>query len=44
MPVKPMNPVAAENRVPQDFGVLWFADRETEASWVAGRIEALLGH
>ncbi|HPE71637.1 MAG TPA: ATP-dependent DNA helicase [Candidatus Competibacter sp.] len=37
------NPVAVHNRRPQDFRVLWFPDRPTEAAWVAERIQALLG-
>ncbi len=37
------NPVAASNRTPQDFRVLWFPDRPTEAQWVAERIQALVG-
>ncbi len=37
------SPVAANNRQPQDFRVLWFPDRPTEAEWVAQRIQALLG-
>ncbi len=37
------NPVAAQNRQPQDFRVLCFPDRPTEAEWVAERIQALLG-
>jgi len=37
------NPVAAANISPRDFRVLWFPDRASEASWVAGRIQALLG-
>jgi len=39
----PKTPVAAANRTPQDFGVLWFTDRAAEAGWVAGRIRDLLG-
>jgi DNA helicase-2/ATP-dependent DNA helicase PcrA len=37
------NPTANANRMPQDFRVLWFSDRATEAEWVAGRIRDLLG-
>ena len=37
------NPRAANNRQPQDFRVLWFTDRPTEAKWVAERILTLLG-
>jgi len=37
------NPSAFANRSPQDFRVLWFADRPDEAEWVAGRIRDLLG-
>ena len=37
------NPVAAANRQPQDFRVLWFDDRPTEAGWIAQRIQVLLG-
>jgi DNA helicase-2/ATP-dependent DNA helicase PcrA len=37
------NPVAANNRIPQDFRVLWFDTRPAEADWVAYRIQALLG-
>ena len=37
------SPTAFENPSPQDFGVLWFADREEEAQWVAGQIRNLLG-
>lgn len=37
------NPTAHVNRSPQDFRVLWFANRKAEAEWVAGRIEELLG-
>ncbi len=39
----PRNPVAATNRVPQDFRVLWFPDRPVEAQWVADRIQLLMG-
>jgi DNA helicase-2/ATP-dependent DNA helicase PcrA len=39
----PKNPVAASNREPQDFRVLWFTDRPSEAQWVAERINSLLG-
>ncbi|MCJ7602873.1 MAG: ATP-dependent helicase [Desulfobulbaceae bacterium] len=39
----PKNPVSANNRQPQDFRVLWFPDRPTEAQWVAERIQALMG-
>ena len=39
----PKSPVAANNRQPQDFRVLWFPDRPTEAQWVADRIQSLLG-
>ncbi len=31
----PKNPIAANNRAPQDFRVLWFPDRTSEAEWVA---------
>ena len=37
------NPSAYENLTPQDFRVLWFPNRSTEADWVAGRIRDLLG-
>ena len=37
------NPTAHVNRSPQDFRVLWFADRAAEAEWVASRIRELLG-
>jgi len=37
------NPTASTNRTPQDFRVLWFADRAAEAEWVARRIRDLLG-
>ena len=37
------SPTAFENSSPQDFGVLWFADRAEEAQWVASRIRDLLG-
>ena len=37
------NPSASANRSPQDFRVLWFADRKAEADWVADRIQELLG-
>lgn len=37
------NPVAASNRTPQDFRVLWFDGRTAEAEWVASRIQGLLG-
>ncbi len=37
------NPAAASNRMPQDFRVLWFNTRRTEAEWVASRVRALLG-
>ena len=39
----PKNPTAFVNKSPQDFRVLWFSDRESEADWVAGRIRDLLG-
>ncbi len=39
----PKNPSAVFNRTPQDFRVLWFPDRNSEADWVAGRIRDLLG-
>lgn len=39
----PKNPIASQNRVPQDFRVLWFPDRTAEAEWVAGRIRELMG-
>ena len=39
----PKTPVAFANKSPQDFRVLWFSDRATEAEWVAGRIRDLLG-
>ena len=37
------NPTANVDRTPQDFRVLWFADRKEEADWVANRIQELLG-
>lgn len=37
------NPYAVENRLPRDFKVLWFPDRNAEAKWVAERIRTLLG-
>ena len=37
------SPTAVANPSPQDFKVLWFADRPEEAQWVAGRIRDLLG-
>ncbi len=37
------NPAASANLMPQDFRVLWFPDRSTEAGWVAGRTRDLLG-
>lgn len=37
------NPVAASNRSPQAADVLWFDNRPNEATWVADRIEQLLG-
>ena len=37
------SPTAFANQTPQDFGVLWFPDRVSEAQWVAGRILELLG-
>ena len=37
------SPVAFANVVPQELGVLWFADRALEAQWVARRIRDLLG-
>ena len=39
----PKNPTAAADLIPQDFRVLWFPDRKTEAEWVANRINELLG-
>ena len=39
----PKVPTAFVNRVPQDFRVLWFPDRATEAEWVASRVRDLLG-
>ena len=39
----PKSPAAFANHSPQDFRVLWFPDRATEAEWVAGRINDLLG-
>jgi DNA helicase II / ATP-dependent DNA helicase PcrA len=39
----PKNPVAVDNRTPQDFRVLWFPDRPAEAEWVVERIKALMG-
>lgn len=39
----PKNPVAAANKTPQDFRVLWFPERENEAEWVAERIRSLVG-
>lgn len=39
----PKTPTASANRTPQDFRVLWFPNRPTEAEWVAGRIRDLLG-
>lgn len=37
------NPTADTPAGPRDFRVLWFDDRDAEADWVAGQIEALLG-
>jgi DNA helicase-2/ATP-dependent DNA helicase PcrA len=37
------NPVAHQDRHPQDFRVLWFPDRPNEAEWVADRIRSLIG-
>lgn len=37
------NPTAAVDRSPRDFRVTWFANRAQEASWIAARIEGLLG-
>ena len=37
------SPSAFANLSPQDFSVLWFTDRATEAQWVASRIHDLLG-
>lgn len=37
------NPEAADRDGPRDFRVIWFADRDSEAEWVASRIKALLG-
>ncbi len=37
------NPTADTPDGPRDLRVLWFDDRASEADWVAGRIEALLG-
>ncbi len=39
----PKNPRAVYNRNPQDFSVLWFPDRPSEAEWVVERILTLLG-
>lgn len=39
----PKTPIAVFNRTPQDFRVLRFPDRRSEAEWVAGRIRDLLG-
>lgn len=39
----PKNPTASVNKLPQDFRVLWFSDRQSEADWVARRIRDLLG-
>lgn len=39
----PKNPSAAADRIPQDFRVLWFPDRDSETQWVAERIRDLLG-
>lgn len=39
----PKTPTASTNRTPQDFRVMWFSDRATEAEWVVGRIRELLG-
>ena len=39
----PKNPTAFVNKLPQDFRVLWFPNRESEADWVARRIRDLLG-
>lgn len=37
------NPTADTPAGPRDFRVLWFPDRPTEADWVAGMIDSLLG-
>jgi DNA helicase-2/ATP-dependent DNA helicase PcrA len=37
------NPTADTPAGPRDFRVLWFPDRPTEAEWVAGMVESLLG-
>jgi DNA helicase II / ATP-dependent DNA helicase PcrA len=37
------NPQATPTTEPHHYGVHWFVDRQDEAEWVAGRIEALLG-
>lgn len=37
------SPIAFENREPQDFRVLWFDDRQSEAEWVSRRIRDLIG-
>lgn len=37
------NPTADTPDGPRDLRALWFDDRASEAEWVAGRIEALLG-
>ena len=39
----PKAPTAYADKLPQDFRVLWFPDRMTEAEWVARRIDELLG-
>ena len=36
-------PTAYTDKLPQDFRVLWFPDRATEAEWVARCIDELLG-
>lgn len=37
------NPTADTPARPRDYRVLWFPDRATEAEWMAGMIESLLG-
>ncbi len=37
------NPTADTPPGPRDYRTLWFPDRPTEAAWVSGMIEALLG-
>ena len=39
----PKSPIANANITPQDFRILFFPDRPAEASWVAERIQHLLG-